>query len=221
MGSLKEENKKSQDKNMAVGNKSMLAIALAFFLVANFCDATQNQAEVQCYQYTWVGAKSSNTNSTTCESIKSDSKFGDHIPCFYPLVWTENGPNSHNQPDPRDIANACANASTSDNQKCNPYCNKNDGMCVKMTYTLRDGSGTVSYMSSFCGKGVDTTDNGHAIGGVCYSQYNVENSGHDLEACFCDNDLCNSANGRFLQKFIAFSCALVYVLVLNVFDDFI
>ena len=65
----------------------------------------------------------------------------DHLPCFYPLVWTENGPNSHNQPDPRDIANACANASTSDNQKCNPYCNKNDGMCVKMTYTLIDGSG--------------------------------------------------------------------------------
>ena len=55
----------------------MLAIASAFFLIANFCDAaTQNQAEVQCYQYTWVGAKSSNTNSTTCESIKSDSKFG-------------------------------------------------------------------------------------------------------------------------------------------------
>ena len=53
------------------------------------------------------------------------------------------------------------------------------------------------------------------------SQYNVENSGHDLEACFCDNDLCNSANGRFLQKFLAFSCVLVYVLVLNVFDDFI
>ena len=73
----------------------------------------------------------------------------DQIPCFYPLVWTDNGPGSHNQPDPAAIAEACANGDTTNGKKCTPYCPKNDGVCIRMTYTVRDGSGTVNYMSRF------------------------------------------------------------------------
>ena len=62
-------------------------------------------------------------------------------------MWTDNGPDSHNQPDPGAIAEACLNGETTNGEKCHPYCPKNDGVCIKMTYTVRDGSGTVNYMS--------------------------------------------------------------------------
>ena len=143
-------------------------------------------SQEQCYKFTWVGAVNGKVNDTNCNAITRHKD----VPCYSPLVWTD-GTNSHNQPDIDAIVNQCKTGQTVSGEKCDPFCTKNDDVCIKMTYYQRDRENTIVNVSSFCGKGVESTDEGAAIKDSCHIQKNVDNTGKDLEVCFCDTGLCN------------------------------
>ena len=63
---------------------------------------------------------------------------------------------------------------------------------MKMTYRNRDREKTIVKTVSFCGQGRDAyNDNNAAIKEGCYTEENNAD-GFDVEACFCDSDMCNA-----------------------------
>ena len=155
----------------------------------------KEEVELQCYEYTWMGPEGDDTNTTQgCAKLELDGR-----PCFEPLVFTS-GPNRNNGPNLTELT-----------ELCNPKCTKNEDSCVKMTYFKRDGEKTVEFYSSFCGKGIMLSKKGAAIQNSCHMQRNLD--GYDVEACFCDGDLCNGSDVR-----AKFSWAFVLFLPLIVFS---
>jgi hypothetical protein len=69
-----------------------------------------------------------------------------------------------------------------------------------MTYYKRDSDKTIANYTSFCGTGVKT-EGGDIIKSGCFTELDV--SGFDVEACFCDADMCNRSNGRVGATFTA------------------
>ena len=141
----------------------------------------------RCYEYTWKGPvndKFNETDQSTCGSLNQKG-----MPCFHPFVWTY-GEYQDNQPLPEVIAKECETGDVNGNQ-CDPTCSKNANTCIKMTYFVR-GTDNIDNATSFCGKGV-STNNGMAIKTGCYTEDNQDNSGYDVEVCFCDTPLCNGA----------------------------
>ena len=62
-----------------------------------------------------------------------------------------------------------------------------------MTYYNRDKARTVQKTVSFCGKGIETTEDNQVISSGCHTEYNNQD-GLDVEACFCNAPRCNGAD---------------------------
>ena len=95
-------------------------------------------------------------------------------------------------------------------QICEPYCVKNEKTCIKMTYRNRDKEKTVFKTVSFCGQARDTYDGNAALKSGCFTQENQD--GVDVEACFCDSDMCNGSVVTSNQVSLTFGLALFIVL---------
>ena len=69
-----------------------------------------------------------------------------------------------------------------------------------MTYRNRDKEKTVFKTVSFCGQARNTyNENNDAIKDGCYTEENNVD-GFDVEACFCDSDMCNSAPWQYCKN---------------------
>ena len=164
--------------------------------------------QARCWEYTWVGPVDESINATRCSTLQGKDK---DRPCFEPLVWTNQ---SHNQPNLEQLEEYCKTANTVTGTNCDPFCTKNDDVCIKMTYFTRDGSGTATYTSSFCGKGIETTADGRALKDTCHYQENVDDSGEDLEVCFCDTDTCNGSVkiGHSIVRILILTAIFIHVI---------
>lgn len=167
-------------------------------------------SKARCFQYTWMGPENELTNTTTsCGNLNQKG-----IPCFTPFVWTS-GPNSGNQPETADIVAFCQGQPGNNNgtggtvASCDPFCAKNDDVCIKVTHFLRDSARTVVNTTSFCGKGIDKTNSGASIKNSCFLEKNKGGSGVDMEACFCNNDLCNRGGPGLWPSPLALALALL------------
>merc|ERR1711935_856143 len=135
-----------------------------------------------CYQYTWVGVEefgmSGNGSFPSCSDLEDGlaTQYGREVPCYSPLVWTENDQYSANRPDPKDIVAAC------ETQGCSPFCARGSGKCIKYTIYDRNDESTVSWESSFCGQG--TMDEESVERNRCFTERGVMGTNHRV--CFCD-----------------------------------
>lgn len=165
------------------------------------------EQEIKCYQYTWLGAVEEDTNKT----ISCDSKYEHmNIPCYEPLVWTED-PNRQNQPNLTLLKDRCETGNLQ-GKVCVPFCSKNDDdVCIKVTYYNRDDEHTPTNTTSFCGKGIDITDDGEAIKDGCITELNVD--GQDVEVCFCNTPFCNSAVHLDIWPYTKFIVSLVTTVI--------
>ena len=84
-----------------------------------------------------------------------------------------------------------------------------------MTYRNRDKERTVFRTVSFCGQARDTYQSGNtALKSGCYTEENQD--GMDVEACFCDSDMCNAgrplvtSNQVFLISLLVTYCTLFF-----------
>lgn len=161
----------------------------------------------RCWEYTWMGkhtthdilAGLSHSESEMAKKICKD-KEKEGIPCIQPLVFTVGG---SGQPSTDSIQKACTNSSAfHQNVTCTPYCQMED-TCVKMTY-FSSGSDHAFYSSHFCGRGVEVTNDGTSILSKCYKQYNKDDKGYDVEACFCSHNQCNTSSLLTSQKIFLF-----------------
>jgi len=162
--------------------------------------------ENKCWKYTWMGPENENTNKS--QPCPQGPDYEDQA-CLPPLVWTT-GPNKHNQPNTTELLEKCSAGQTEENTICEPYCVKNEKTCIKMTYRNRDKEKTVFKTVSFCGQARDTYDGNAALKSGCFTQENQD--GVDVEACFCDSDMCNGSVVTSNQVSLTFGLALFIVL---------
>ena len=94
-----------------------------------------------CYRFTWVGPEVDDkaNKTTSCpEWLAAHDRDSESWPCFEPLVYTQRGPNSQNEPDVDILEEKCNTEGNSNHQQCVPFCElTQNNVCITMTYYSR------------------------------------------------------------------------------------